>query len=137
MKNLQDAVNECIEQLYSDGTPSQILEAVKGLVSAIPPTEIIPNLDLTPVHHCCIVMDKLKDSPELIKQMLAVLIKADKGKHRLFSDFFSPRKTKRKFAKLQEKSCIHYLSGAKKWDLIELLLKILKEMKESTGWSCE
>ena len=94
MKDSKDILDNCIDKLYSDLPLSQILEAVKDLVKIVPPTEAIEGMGLTPVQHCCIIMDKFKEKPDTFKEMLTVLINADNKKHHLFSDSYPINKSR-------------------------------------------
>ena len=94
MEKICEVFKNYIEKLYSESDPSLILEVIIDLIDNVPLTDCKDDMELTPLNHIFILMDKFNEEPEPIEKIVIALLRANKGKHKLFSDYIPIPKEK-------------------------------------------
>ena len=79
-----------IQEIYEAKKPSAILDAFKNVISGIPSLNERDELKFTIFHHFCVISDKLEKNPEIIKEILSLMLKHNTKVSETMELFFDP-----------------------------------------------
>jgi len=90
MENDLKIFDAFLQIIYKETNPQNLLTALKEMTTSVSSLNIRDELKLSVFHHLCVISDKLESHPEILKEILILLLKPDKrvqDNYQIFAGF--------------------------------------------------